>query len=103
MFYILFISFGFIIFVFEERNHFFNVIDMVIETVDIIYFFSNLCSNLISFSNGADGYNPSVFWSICIVKITLICVIILNIDITTYAYAYNYMTIYICVYLHLYE
>ena len=40
---------------------------MVIKTVNIIYFFSKLCSRSI-FSNGADGYNLSVLWSIYYLK-----------------------------------
>ena len=37
--------------------------------------FPNRCSKS-KFSNGADGYNLSVFWSIYVVKITLTCVLI---------------------------
>ena len=50
-------------YVFEVCNHFFNVDDMVFETVNIVYFFSNRCSKSIN-SNVADGYNLSVFASI---------------------------------------
>ena len=49
------------VFVFEICYHFFNVVDMVTKTVSIIYFLSSLCSRSI-FSNGALGYNLSVFF-----------------------------------------
>ena len=53
------------VFVFEVRIHFFNVITWVFETIYIIQFFSVLCSkSKFLFSNGADGYNMSIFCSI---------------------------------------
>ena len=53
---------------------------MVIKTVNIINFlFFYRFSKSIFSNNGALGYNLSVFWSIYIVKITLIQVCLLNI------------------------
>ena len=54
------------VFVFEICNLFFNVINMVIKTVNIIYFFSNRFSKSIFSNNGAVGYNLSHFCSIYI-------------------------------------
>ena len=51
------------VFVFEICNHFFNNINMVIKTLNIIYFFSNRFSKSIFSNNGAEGYNLSVFAS----------------------------------------
>ena len=53
------------VFVFEICNHFFNVINMVIKTVNIVHFF-NRFSRSIFFNNGADGYNLSHFCSVYI-------------------------------------
>ena len=50
--------------VFEKCYQFFDVTDMLIETVNIIYFFSNLCFKSKFHSNGADGYNLSHYCSI---------------------------------------
>ena len=47
-------------FIFEANNNFFNVVDMVIKTVNIICFLSNRCSKSL-ISNGELGYNLSVF------------------------------------------
>ena len=41
--------------IFEVCDIFFNVVDMVVETVNIVFFSSNLCSKT-SFFNRADGY-----------------------------------------------
>ena len=68
----IFISLWYVVFVFEVCDHHFNVVDLVIKTVNIVYFFSNLCSRS-SFSNGAFGYNVSVFWSIYYIKLRQIC------------------------------
>ena len=57
------------VFVFEICNHFFNVFDMVIKTVNIIYFFCSLFSKSIFSNSGADGYTLSVFVSIYMVKL----------------------------------
>ena len=53
--------FGFVFFIFEVSNHFFNVVDMVIKTVYVIYIFSNECSKAL-FSNGAEAFRRSVFF-----------------------------------------
>ena len=59
------------IFIFEVSNHFFNVIDMVIKTINIVQFFSSLCSRSIFSNNGALGYNFCVFCSIYKTEITI--------------------------------
>ena len=54
--------FGFVVSIFEVCNHFFNVVDMVIKTINILYFFSILRSkSKFSFSNGTDRYKFSHF------------------------------------------
>ena len=52
------------VFVLEVSNHFFNVVDMVNKTVNIIHFFPRLCSRSVSSNSGANGYFISVFCSI---------------------------------------
>ena len=51
------------VFIFDVGNHFFNVVDMAIKNVKIIYFFSSLCSKSL-LSNGAVGFNLSILCSV---------------------------------------
>ena len=48
----------------------------LLKLLTSLNFFSNFCSRSKFSIDGAVGYNLSVFWSIYIVKITLICVTI---------------------------
>ena len=49
------------VFVIEVGDQFFDVVDMVIKTVKIIYFFSYLCSKSVFSNKVADGYKFVVF------------------------------------------
>ena len=61
---------GFISFIFEVCDHFFNIINRVIKTVNIFQLFFQFLFQIIilTLSSGADGYNFNVSVAIYQIK-----------------------------------